>query len=162
MTGATHLEALRAIAARRAADGGAADLREACRLAEEAAQSMIGHQLFTVMRLHRDAMEVERLYSSRPDAYPPGGRKAKRDTPWGEQVLSAGKPYLGRNAEDMRWAFDDHAVILGLGLKTVINVPLHRDGVVIGTMNLLDGPGALAEADIATAETIAEPLAGAL
>ncbi|MEM8624590.1 MAG: GAF domain-containing protein [Pseudomonadota bacterium] len=162
MTGGTHLDALRAVVARRAVGDDAAEVLEACRLAEAAALSMIGHQLFTVMRLHPEVMEVERLYSSRPDAYPPGGRKAKRDTPWGAHVLTAGKPYLGRGADDIRWAFDDHAVILGLGLETVINLPLRQDGVVIGTMNLLSGAGALDETHLATAETIADLLANFL
>ncbi|MEM6974161.1 MAG: GAF domain-containing protein [Pseudomonadota bacterium] len=162
MMGETHLDALRALAARRDAEHGGADILQACRLAEAAAQAMIGHQLFTVMRLHSQTVEVERLYSSRPDAYPPGGRKKKRNTPWGAHVLTAGKPYLGGGAEDIRWAFDDHAVILGLGLETVINLPLKRGNAVIGTMNLLAGPGALGEGDIVTAETIAVLLAAAL
>ncbi len=162
MTRETDLEALRIVAAQVATGDGAVGVLEACRLADATAQSMIGHQLFTVMRLHRDTVEVERLYSSRPDTYPPGGRKAKRDTPWGAHVLTAGRSYLGRGADDIRWAFDDHAVILRLGLETVINVPLRRNGVVIGTMNLLDGPGALDQADVATAEAIADLLAGAL
>ncbi|MEM6678066.1 MAG: GAF domain-containing protein [Pseudomonadota bacterium] len=160
MTHEADLDALRALAA--GADGCGGAVLEASRLADAAAQAMIGHQLFTVMRLHPAQMEVERLYSSRPDAYPPGGRKAKRDTPWGARVLTDGTAFLGRSADDIRWAFDDHAVILGLGLETVINVPLRRNGDVIGTMNLLDGPGALDTADVAAAETIAELLARAL
>jgi hypothetical protein len=38
------------------------------------AQKAIGHRLFTIMRLHASSQEVERHYSSRPDAYPVSGR----------------------------------------------------------------------------------------
>ncbi|MEM1343576.1 MAG: GAF domain-containing protein [Pseudomonadota bacterium] len=134
----------------------------ACRAAEAASQTLLGHALFTVMRLHRDCMEVERLYSSRPEAYPPGGRKAKKDTPWSAHVLTAGQVFHGATAEDIRWAFDDHDRILGLGLECVINVPLRGRGQVIGTVNFLAGPGALRAEHIPVAEAIGALLAPAL
>src|SRR5213595_2580527 len=40
-------------------------------------QRVIGHRLFTIMRVHEAAMEVERIHSSNKVAYPMGGRKQK-------------------------------------------------------------------------------------
>src|SRR5512135_2451303 len=50
-------------------------------------QEVVGHRLFTMMRVHEATSEVERIYSSNTDAYPVGGRKAKRGTPWSRVVL---------------------------------------------------------------------------
>ena len=44
------------------------------RLIETLSAEVIGHRLFTIMRLHASSQEVERHYSSRPDAYPVSGR----------------------------------------------------------------------------------------
>jgi hypothetical protein len=55
------------------------------------AQKAIGFRLFTIMRLHTASAEVERLYSSHPDAYPVSGRKPKQGTPWDEQVSTVAK-----------------------------------------------------------------------
>ena len=42
-------------------------------------QEVIGHKLFTLMRVHEASAEVERIYSSNTAAYPVGGRKAAVD-----------------------------------------------------------------------------------
>ena len=107
-------------------------------LAENTTKTMIGHSLFTVMAFDQDRMEVQRCYSSNPDSYPVGGRKKKRDTDWGRHVLTQGEPIIGSSEDDIRRFFDDHEVIIGLGLCAVMNVPIKRLGKVIGTMNLLD------------------------
>lgn len=106
--------------------------------ADTLAQNIIGHRLFTVMQFDPTQMEVARIYSSDPDSYPIGGRKKKRDTPWGRHVLEEGRTYIGHNQDDIRWAFDDSTLILNLGLISVLNIPIKRHGTVIGTMNLLD------------------------
>lgn len=134
----------------------------ACCAADAACQTLVGQELFTVMRLHRECLEVERVYSSRPDVYPPGGRKAKEGTEWAARVITGGAAFHGTTADDIRWAFDDHGRILSLGLECVINVPLRLEGRVIGTMNLLAGPGALRAEHVPAAEAIAEMLAPAL
>ena len=113
-----------------------------------AAGTFIGHRLFTIMAFDVAAMQVRRLYSSNPDAYPPGGSKGKRDTRWGRHVLEKGLPFIGRNAEDIRSNFDDHEVIFGLGLESVLNVPIRICGRTIGTMNLLHQPEYYSSADL--------------
>lgn len=128
----------------------------------QTAQTLIGHQLFTVMAFNAESMEVERLYSSNPEAYPPGGRKHKRDTAWGRQVLEQGCPYIGHNAEDIRLHFNDHETILGLGLESVLNVPVRVLGRTIGTMNLLHRADYYGAADLECGYLLAGVLVGPL
>lgn len=103
----------------------------------DTANAVIGHRLFTIMAFDANAMQVERLYSTNPDAYPVGGVKDKPDTEWGRHVLKQGRPFIGENAHDIRANFGDHALILGLRLESVLNVPIRLLGKTIGTMNLL-------------------------
>jgi GAF domain-containing protein len=108
---------------------------------DRALAAIVGHRLFTMMVIDADGLKVRRVYSNQPAAYPVGGFKTHRQTPWGQQVLAAGKPYIGHNADDIRWAFADHALIFSLGCESVLNVPVRYDGRVIGTTNLLDIAG---------------------
>jgi hypothetical protein len=99
-------------------------------------KSAVGHQLFTL--LYVDGDEVARVYSNRPAEYPVSGRKPMGKTPWGDLVLKACKPFLGRDKERIRWAFFDHALIESMGLGSAICIPVVYDGACLGTMNLLD------------------------
>ena len=112
-----------------------------CQALEKVSGEVIGHRLFTVMRLHSKSFEVERIYSNLPAAYPAGGRKKKKDTDWARHVLDEMKVFRGSNTADIRSAFDDHATILGLGLGSVLNIPVVFDGRCLGTMNLLHEAG---------------------
>jgi GAF domain-containing protein len=101
------------------------------------AKPVLAQALCTVNRFDAATMEVVRLYSSDPLSYPPGGRKAKRGTAWGQQVLIEKRIYVGEGEDAIRAAFDDHATILKLGLKSVINVPVVYREECLGTLNLL-------------------------
>ena len=99
-------------------------------------QQVIGHKLFTLMRLHEADAQVERIYSSNPAAYPVGGRKEKRGTPWSRVVLDRGEVFVARNPEEVRAAFADHELIFSLGIGSIMNVPLAYRGRRLGTMNI--------------------------
>ncbi len=99
-------------------------------------QRAIGHRLFTLMRFHEATMEVERVHSSNTRAYPVGGRKPKRGTPWGQVVLDQGEVFIARDADEVRRAFDDHALIFSLGIESIMNVPIGFCGRRLGTMNI--------------------------
>ncbi|HLS68774.1 MAG TPA: GAF domain-containing protein [Kiloniellales bacterium] len=123
-----------------------------CRAAERVLQARFGHQLFTLLSFHPESGDVERLYSSRPDAYPLAGRKKMGPTPWGDQVLHQGKPYLGRTFDDIRWAFPDHELITSLRLGCILNRPLAWNGKVMGVLSLLkEGERGYDEADLKAA-----------
>lgn len=101
------------------------------------AKPVLRQTLCTVNRFDAQRIAVVRLYSSDPASYPPGGSKEKAGTGWGQHVLLDRRVYVGEGVEAIRESFDDHAAILGLGLKSVINVPVVANDVCLGTLNLL-------------------------
>jgi hypothetical protein len=124
------------------------------RAVEAAARALTGHGLCTAMVFDRDAMTVRRVFSSRPDAYPVGGAKPKRDTAWGRHVLIDGRVFMGEGEAAIRAHFDDHAVIAGLGLASVVNVPVFLAGRCAGTLNLLWAASTLQPGWVATARLL--------
>ena len=120
---------------------------------------LIPNDLFTVMRFHEGTMEVERLYSTLPEAYPVRGRKPKRETEWGEKVLVQRQINLGSGKEAICWAFADHETILALDLTEVLNVPVVRGLRVLGTVNFLRKAPAFNEEDTTLAQVVAATFA---
>jgi GAF domain-containing protein len=101
------------------------------------ARPVLRQTLCTVNRFDAARIAVVRLYSSDPAAYPPGGSKQKAGTRWGRHVLLERRVYVGEGVDAIRESFDDHAAILALGLKSVINVPVVAGDICLGTLNLL-------------------------
>src|SRR4051812_19382534 len=119
--------------------------------------------LVTMMRHDAAASTVERLYSSNPQAYPVGGRKAKRDTAWGRKVLTEHRVVVSAGDEGLRESFDDHATIIALGLHSCVNVPLVSDGKCLGTLNVCAARAAWSDDEIALVRALAlAALAGVL
>lgn len=123
---------------------------------DKAAAAAIGHRLFTILVHHRTARESERIYSNMPDAYPVQGRKPVTDSPWMQQVMGQGLPYIGRNADDIREVFFDHALILSLGCSSVLNIPLRWRGQTLGTLNLLHQEDWYGDHHVARATVLAQ------
>lgn len=108
-------------------------------LANEA-RRRFGWKLFTAMR-YLATGEVERVHTSDAVAYPLGGRKPRRDTPWSRQVLVRGEPYYANDEAGLRAAFEDAEQLIGMGLGAVINVPVKEGERVLGTLNFLREAG---------------------
>lgn len=125
------------------------------------AAEALGCALFTAMRFDAAAGEVERLYSTDPEAYPVGGRKTKRDTMWATQVLAEGQVFVGAGDAAINAAFDDHEKIRSLGLHSIINVPIVPIDICIGTVNFLMHRATVTDTDVAVAEALGEAAAGA-
>jgi hypothetical protein len=117
------------------------------RAVEALTQRAIGFRLFTIMRLHAESTEVERLYSSLPDAYPVSGRKPKQGTQWGERVLDRGEIFIANAPEEVRRAFADHELIFSLGIGAIMNVPIRFRCRSLGTMNICHEAGWFTDAD---------------
>ncbi|WP_052810736.1 GAF domain-containing protein [Variovorax paradoxus] len=84
-----------------------------------------------------DEVQLQRLWSSNPQAYPVAGRKRKTLTPWTRQLLVRAEVFIGEGDEALAQVFDDHALISALGLRAVVNVPLMEDGRCAATFNVL-------------------------
>ncbi|WP_426955167.1 GAF domain-containing protein [Muricoccus radiodurans] len=113
--------------------------------------ALLGHRLFTLLITTPDGTEVERIWTSDPEAYPLQGRKRMGPTPWGAHVLQGQRPWMCNDAEGIRWAFPDSALIESLGLGSCINIPVVAFGRTLGTLNILDRPGAYPESGMETA-----------
>jgi transcriptional regulator with GAF, ATPase, and Fis domain len=118
-------------------------------------QEVIGHKLFTMMRVHEASAEVERIYSSNTTAYPVGGRKQKRGTPWSRAVLDRGEVFVARDPDEVREAFADHELIASLGIGSIMNVPLAWRDRRLGTMNISHEAGWFTEDDARAGRLIA-------
>lgn len=119
----------------------------------------LGHRLLTLLEWAPETNDVERLYSSRPQDYPLLRRKPMGPTEWGALVLKGGQSWIGRTADDIRWAFPDHELIASLGCASCINAPVLWDGEVLGVASLLDAENAYDEADLQALVAIAPLLA---
>ena len=115
----------------------------------------LGHALFTANAFDEAAMAVERIYTSDDRAYPVGGRKPKRDTAWGRHVLIERRVYVGEGEEAIRQAFADHELILSLGLRAVVNVPVVFAARCVGTLNFLWRSPTVPPRDVAVARLLA-------
>jgi hypothetical protein len=107
-----------------------------------------GHILFTILVHHPALRQSERFYSNRPAEYPVGGRKPVTDTPWMQQVIQRGRPYIGRTRADIRDVFYDYELIWSLGCESVLNLPIRWRGETLGTLNLLHRAGHYEDAQI--------------
>ena len=118
-------------------------------------QEVIGHRLFTMMRVHEATSEVERIYSSNPGAYPVGGRKQKQGTPWSRVVLDRGEVFVARDPDEVRHAFYDHELIFSLGIGSIMNIPLAYADRRLGTMNISHEAGWFTDEHAAAGRLIA-------
>lgn len=127
---------------------------------EAALGRLIGHKLFTLMLLDTAKGEAQRVYSNMPEAYPVRGRKPLGAmTDWGRHVIEGRRPFLGRTAADIRWAFFDHELIASLGCASVINLLVTFDGALLGTVNMLHEEDHYRESDQAVGAPFAQLLA---
>lgn len=123
---------------------------------EHAARDGVGVTLFTVLAWDDRAGTLQRIYSSHPIEYPPGGSKVMpRDAPWPRQVLVERRPYLGRTPADVAAVFADWPTIAALGCGATLNVPVVDHGRTLGALNLLHGEGAYDEESVAAALPLA-------
>jgi GAF domain-containing protein len=132
------------------------------RAAESVARERVGFGLLTILVAVTEIREVERVWTSDPASYPLAGRKPMRDTVWGRHVLIERRPFVAPDAAAIRDAFPDHALIASLGLETAVNVPVVALGRLLGTVNVLNGPGRLGAGAVAPLAAIAPYLAPAL
>lgn len=132
----------------RASSAAPFDAGALCAAVDALAQPVLQQTLCTVNRLDAQQLRLTRLYSSNPAAYPPGGTKEKRGTPWGRQVLIERRVFVGEGTDAIRASFDDHEAIARLALRSVVNVPIVFEQRCLGTLNLLMQAASVAPAQV--------------
>lgn len=128
------------------------------RLAEEE----VGARLFSIMTFDPARRLSQRVWSSRPDAYPVSGTKPFNETYWSDIVMRDRRIFVANSIEEIAAVFPDHPLILSLGCESVINVPVVVGGEVLGTINCLDAAGHYTPERVATARMLALPGAACL
>jgi hypothetical protein len=109
---------------------------------DRALDQAVGHKLFTVLVLNEELGQNQRYYSNQPQAYPVGGSKPiDRSSALYKDVITAGKPRICYNYDDIKRAFFDHELIRSLGCESAVNFPVRWNGKTVGTLNLLHQAG---------------------
>ena len=91
--------------------------------------------MFSASICFLETMELERIHSSRPDVYPVGGRKSKRQTSWARQVMEERRIFVGEGPLEMAAAFDDQERMASLGIRSIVNVPVVVRDRCLGVLN---------------------------
>lgn len=121
----------------------------------ELARPVLGAKGFTMFRYIRETGEVERIHSSDLSHYPLGGRKRVKDYPVNQSVLARGEVYIARGRDDVRGTYKDYEKIFGLGVTSIMNVPVRFGGRNIGAFNLFGVAGQFGETEAADAKMLA-------
>lgn len=124
---------------------------------EKMVKDVVGVKLFTIMTSDTMDKLSERVYSNMPDVYPVYGTKPYHDNEWSEITLNKKQTFVANTIEDIAKVFNDHELILSLGLESVINVPVIVSGEVIGTLNCLHEKGYYTEERVRAAEALKLP-----
>ena len=119
-------------------------------------QDAFGHKLFTVLAYDASSGLLGRVYSTQQQINPVGGRKRVTKSAWTKQVLEDGKIFRGATREDIKAVFSDYEVLWSIGCEIVLNIPIRKQGIVIGSLNLLDKAGHYNEARIEQAYVFAQ------
>ena len=117
-----------------------------------------GYWLLTVMA-YGDGTS-RRIWSSRPDIWPPGGEKPlPASSELHRVVLVQGLPRLLDGADAIRAAFADHELILAAGCEAAVNMPVRHAGRTLGALNLLHRAGHYAGLDLPRLAALADEAA---
>jgi GAF domain-containing protein len=139
----------------------AASPSEALARIEAAREAMWGPGLLTVNLVAARPEQaggvflLQRAWTSHPDQYPVGGGKRKSATPWTEQLLVRGEIFVGEGEAALAAVFDDASRIAGMGLRSVINVPLLVGGECRATFNVLGPQPGWSPQQVATVRLLA-------
>jgi len=116
---------------------------------ERIAAARMGVTIFSASRCFVDTVELERIYSSRPDVYPVGSRKSKQQTNWAKYVLKERQVFVGEGPLEMAAAFDDQERMASLGVRSIINVPVVIGDRIAGVLNFARGETRVQAQDLA-------------
>ncbi|KAJ5804928.1 hypothetical protein N7474_010815 [Penicillium riverlandense] len=113
----------------------------------EALDYAFPHISCTILSYDAKSGSLRRLYSSRPEVHPAGGRKRVTDSFWKQTVLDRGEILIGSTREDIKSLFSEYQTLWRHGLESIFNIPVRRGGITIGSINIMNGERAYDRAD---------------
>jgi hypothetical protein len=140
--------ALATIGASARALGNARDVEGELKVLDRLADALIGHRMFTALLYHADTRETERFYTNQVTRYPLRGRKPPRDDLWSNTVLERGEIFFVPDQAFLKSNFADADTLIDLGIGSGMCLPIRSGGRTLGTINVLNVPGAVAEAHL--------------
>ncbi|QCP50310.1 GAF domain-containing protein [Trinickia violacea] len=123
---------------------------------ERTLTDVFGQRLFTVLAYDEASNRLGRLHSNRPDINPVGGMKRVTHSRWTEQVLRRGEIFLGSTREAIKAVFSEYEVLWSIGCESVLNIPVRKGSITLGTLNLLGEAGLYDGADVDLALVFAQ------
>ncbi|WP_233830212.1 GAF domain-containing protein [Paraburkholderia sp. ZP32-5] len=123
---------------------------------ERSLTEVFGQRLFTVLAYDQTSSRLGRLHSNRLDINPVGGLKRVTQSRWAAQVLHGGEFFIGSTREDIKSVFSEYELLWSIGCESVLNIPVRKNGVTLGTMNLLGEAGLYDHADLELASIFAQ------
>lgn len=100
-----------------------------------------GSLLTTASVYDLSAMRSRRVWTDDAAAYPTGNFKRLDRNRFFDLVIEGGKPFSSTTIEEIAGVFFDWQKIQDLGFESNMNLPALANGVVIGTINLLNRKG---------------------
>lgn len=131
-------------------------LQAVLRVIADIAREKMAVSTFSATTCRPEALELERIFSSRPDAYPVGARKSKVGTSWAQHVMRDRKVFVGEGALEMAAAFDDQQRMASLGIRSIINVPILVGDRCIAVLNFGRDVERIEPADVHLARCLGE------
>ncbi|BBQ03588.1 hypothetical protein BSFA1_87160 (plasmid) [Burkholderia sp. SFA1] len=103
----------------------------------QAFENEVGYRLLTMSTIsHEPELTATRVWSSRPDIFPVGGKKSIDNEEWIDTVLRNRRTLVCETPEALQRMFYDHSDIADAECGSGINVPFILDGEVIGVLNM--------------------------
>lgn len=108
--------------------------------------------LFTALQWIAERSALRRVFTSHPEEYPLGAEKAVEISPgWLGTVIGEKRPFLAADLAGLKEVFSDVDLIESLGCGAVINLPVLKDGDVVGVLALLDAEGRYTQQSVESA-----------
>ncbi|WP_417447258.1 GAF domain-containing protein [Kangiella sp.] len=101
-------------------------------------QNKVAIKLFTIMVLDPIEVTAKRAFTSHPTEYPTSGSKPTLVNRWSAQVIDNKTTFIANTTEEFADVFGDWKLINQLGCSSAVNIPVLKNGIVIGTVNVLD------------------------
>lgn len=92
---------------------------------------------FTVLLMDHATKQARRIYSSSPEAFPLQGTKPMPNAPWAIQLIEKRVPLLSKGHAEITETFSDYQQILACGIYAILNIPIVRGSICLGSVNCL-------------------------
>lgn len=98
--------------------------------------------MFTALQWIPEVSTLRRVFTSHPETYPLGAEKTVEvSAGWLDAVISKKEPFLAADLQALEEVFTDVQLIKSVGCGAVLNVPVLRDGQVVGVLALANTEG---------------------